>query len=107
MGLCAGGGQEKDGVSPAVHAPLVAHQAEQHRFGAHGYLTAESGSDGLVSELRLILLFLLFPAAVKAAENDRLARAVPAVAEGDAGYRAPRIPDRLCRVFGTGFLDQN
>src|SRR6266853_2220172 len=106
IGLSVAAGHEEDRVVPAVHAPLVAHQAEQHRFGAHGYLTAESGSDGPVSELRLILLFLLFPAAVKAAENDRLARAVPAVAEGDAGYRAPRIPDRLCRVCESGFLDE-
>src|SRR6266853_5886194 len=91
-------GNEEDRVVSAVQAPLVAQQPEQHRTGAHGYLTAEPASYGLVTELRHIRLFFFFPAAVKAAENDRLARGVPAVAEGGADYRAPGIPDRLCRV---------
>src|SRR6266849_5987570 len=97
---------EEERVVSAVHAPLVAQQPEQHRIGARGYLTAEPDSDGLVTELRHVLLFFLFPAAVKAAENDRVPRCVPAVAEGDADYRAPGIPDRLRRVGEIGFLDE-
>src|SRR5713101_6880304 len=106
IGLFVAAGDEEERLVAVVHAPLVAQQPEQHRIGAHGYLTAEPGSDGLVTELRLVRLFLFFAAAIEAAENDRLARGVPAVAEGDADYRAPGIPDRLCRVGEIGFLDE-
>src|SRR6266849_1147624 len=97
---------EEERVVSVVRAPLVAQQAEQHRIGAHGQLTAEPESDGLVTKLKLVRLFLFFAAAVKAAENDRLPRGVPAVAEGDADNRAPGIPDRLCRVGEIGFLEE-